>query len=154
MMAFHLPNNTPRSVKSHNYTIKMIQRIDNSLFSQDGIARKLVLKTYFGRNAQTYYDNEVRAFTQIGRLSRTIDSSMINFYGGFKHDGRFNILLEFADKGTLEEYFSTNPPKSGTDIIKFWEHILQVTEALVDIHGNSEGTNMTQPLKGYVCALL
>lgn len=46
-----------------------------------------------------------------------------------------NIILEYADKGTLEQYFQTvEPPDSGEDILKFWESMFRPVKALMAIH--------------------
>lgn len=77
---------------------------------------------------------------------------MIGFYGGFRHGDRYNIILEFADKGTLEDYFKKiTPPTTGEEIITFWEHLFNLIEALLFVHGgeivlNSDGSS--RPLNG------
>ena len=107
-----------------------------------------VLKTYFGRDAETYYRSEVTAFKRL----RMRTNNMIGFYGGFKHGDRYNIILEFADIGNLEDYFKqTPPPTTGEEIIMFWEHLFKLIEALLFVHEgeimpNSDGTS--QPLHG------
>jgi serine/threonine protein kinase len=65
--------------------------------------------------------------------------SIIKFYGSYIHGDEFNILLEYADKGTLEEYFKNeSPPGRGVDIIKFWEALFQLIKALKTIHSVRE----------------
>ena len=57
------------------------------------------------------------------------------FYGSFKTKGTYNVLLEFADRGTLEDYFHrTRPPSSADDILMFYERFFQVNKALTRIH--------------------
>jgi len=61
--------------------------------------------------------------------------SVIQFYGSFKHCGAYSLILEYADKGTLEQYFQTTErPSNGPDIRKFWKSILQLAKALSRIH--------------------
>ena len=62
--------------------------------------------------------------------------NIIGYHGCFIHNGTYNVILEFADKGTLEEYFAREaPPTSGEDIIAFWRGIFGIIGALVSIHG-------------------
>jgi serine/threonine protein kinase len=64
----------------------------------------------------------------------------------------YNIILEFADQGTLEEYFhKTGPPARGEDIMDFWKGMFETIKALQCIHqaggkGPNEGP---QILHGY-----
>ena len=45
------------------------------------------------------------------------------------------MLLEYADRGTLEQYFNTvQPPSSGEDILKFWCELFKTLRALAAIH--------------------
>jgi hypothetical protein len=60
---------------------------------------------------------------------------IIRFFGSYIHGPERHILREFADKGTLEELFKREtPPSHGIDIVKFWESLFQVIEALKVIH--------------------
>jgi hypothetical protein len=60
---------------------------------------------------------------------------LIAFHGSFQQCGTYNVLLEYADCGTLEDYFAkTYPPSSGEDIITFWERLFNVIKALSKIH--------------------
>ena len=61
--------------------------------------------------------------------------SVVAFYGSFKTKGTYNVLLEFADRGTLEDYFhSARPPSTADDILMFYERFFQVNKALTRIH--------------------
>ena len=45
------------------------------------------------------------------------------------------MLLEYADLGTLDEYFTQVPePHSGHDILNFWESMLKIFDGLMHIH--------------------
>jgi serine/threonine protein kinase len=64
--------------------------------------------------------------------------SIIKFHGSYTHGNDFNILLEYADKGTLEEYFQRQtPPNRSGDIIKFWDGLFQLIKAVKTIHSFS-----------------
>jgi hypothetical protein len=74
---------------------------------------------------------------------------IIGFYGGWKQDGRFNILLEYADVGTLEAFMlRTDPPDKDTDIIDLWESIFQLLQGLLKIHHEAIPNGAKHPLIG------
>lgn len=81
------------------------------------------------------------------------DHSMIGFYGSFIQDGTFNILLEYADGGTLEDYFQmAREPSSGEEILKFWQALFGIIKALDKIHDvRSSDPYGPQIFQGYVC---
>ena len=94
-----------------------------------------VLKTYKTKDAEKYCRAEVDAFTKIQSGNRHHHQCIIGFYGSFVRDGTYNILLEYANKGTLEQYFQTTaPPQSGKDILKFWRELFAVIQALYIFH--------------------
>lgn len=64
------------------------------------------------------------------------------------------MLLEYADRGTLENYFNTTqPPSSGEDIMKFYRELFKTLPALVAIHGvqlnNSVASSDSPIFQGY-----
>jgi len=114
-------------------------------------ANTFVLKTYLRKeaDAKKYYENEVNAFKRLRQ-----SPNMIRCFGSFTQGDRLNILFEYADKDTLENYFKTiSAPTKGEDIIKFWEGLFLIIEALMKVH---EGTvplpqdGQIHPLHGYV----
>lgn len=123
----------------------------------DQHAHTYVMKTYETRDAENYFSNEVSAFQKLQREGK--DPNIIGFHGSFTQNGTFNVLLEFADKGTLEEYFEkTSPPSSGEDVIKFWRGLFKILRALNMIHnvpkGESDGPQFFQgylALSSIVC---
>ena len=93
------------------------------------------LKTYHGSHAEHYYRTEVRNFAEL-TFSRTDPTpGLIGFYGGFEHGEKFNIVLEYANGGTLEDVFQTwEPPSCGAEIITFWTAFADILKALGSIH--------------------
>ena len=77
---------------------------------------------------------------------------MIGFYGSFRQGDRYHLILELADKGTLEQYIKhTPPPTTGEEIISFWERMFMLIEALLRIHEGeivSSPDGSPQPLQG------
>ena len=104
------------------------------------------MKTYRKPEARTYFDNEVSSFKALKACSH-----IIGFYGSFVWAGTYNILLEYADKGTLEDYFeSTERPSTGRDITNFWDGLLNILGALKAIHGTPERGSYGSPImNGY-----
>lgn len=103
------------------------------------------------KDAETYYNNEVRAFRALKAFNRP-NTNIIGFYGSYIHGDTFNVILEFADRGSLARYFrETTPPASGKDIIDMWSSLFEVIPALASIHDvepeESEGPGIFQ---GYV----
>ncbi|TVY33614.1 Serine/threonine-protein kinase [Lachnellula subtilissima] len=93
-------------------------------------ARRFVLKQFSTKDAERYYQTEVAAF---GKLR--CNPNIIGFYGNFTRGDSYNILLEYADEGTLESYFEKQaPPRDGEEVIKFWERLFKIIDALRGVH--------------------
>lgn len=77
--------------------------------------------------------------------------NIIGFHGSFIWNGTYNVLLEYADRGTLEQYFdTTRSPTRGEDIIKFYRELFKTLPALVAIHNvPSSDPAATSILQGY-----
>ena len=110
-----------------------------------------VVKTYRTAEARTYFDTERKAFKSLNKAGRP-PSNIIGFYGSFQRGECFNIVLEYADLGNLEEYMQkVYPPSSTEDTILFWDSLFDVVRGLVTIHGTQQGNPKDlQILLGYV----
>lgn len=91
-----------------------------------------VLKPYLSDEASKCCGNKVAAF----RRARDVKSpNLMGFYGSFTQEQTFNIILEYANGGILEDYFrSTPPPSTARDRISFWRRSLMSTFSLKAIH--------------------
>lgn len=81
--------------------------------------------------------DELSAYTRKISLLRPLKNAkgLISFYGSYEHRDRSHILLEYADKGTLDHFFQNEaPPSRGDDIVDFWENLLQLAKGLRAIH--------------------
>ncbi|RFU28626.1 hypothetical protein B7463_g7721, partial [Scytalidium lignicola] len=97
-------------------------------------AHTFVLKTYLSKDAETYYNKEVEAFRHLKAFNNP-KTNIIGFYGSYIHGDTFNVILEFADRGSLAQYFKeTDPPSTGQDIVDFWSSLFGVIPALINIH--------------------
>lgn len=98
-------------------------------------------------HSDTYFIKSYSEAVGLGSYTREINAlrsikdsdSIIKFYGSFELRGEAHILLEFADKGTLHQFFRNEaPPSRGGDIIDFWENILKLINGLRAIHSIKE----------------
>lgn len=120
--------------------------------SHGPLANTFVLKTYL-THAEEYYHSEIEAFKKIKKHPGS--SNLITFYGGYQQGKTYNLILEYADKGSLENYFSeTIPPADGKAIVNFWSGLFGIIGALKAIH-DVEISHMEGPqvLQRYVLFL-
>ena len=118
-----------------------------------------MLKTYTPYYGDEQSSNEIEAFKHL----RTIINSntdgkgwnaLIEHYCSFEHDGLFNIIIEYADGGNLQELFSSSdidPPSRGQDIFEFWDGLLELLQGLHLIHSiNIDARDSQRVLQGLV----
>lgn len=97
-----------------------------------------MLKSFPAKDGEDEYRIEVNGFRSV----RNSDS-VIRLYASYVHNDTLNLLLEYADKGPLEEYFRTQtPPSRGPDIVKFWESMFQLIKALKAVHSVRQYDNL------------
>jgi len=61
--------------------------------------------------------------------------NVIRFYTSFTQGETRSIILEYADKGSLEQYLqNTRPPVGLKDITRFWRGIFGLLRGLKDMH--------------------
>ena len=112
-------------------------------------ANTFVLKIYFATEAAKYYNREVDAFRRLQQHGP--HSGIIGFHGSFTRGDTHNVLLEYADKGTLEKYFLTQiPPVHPEQIINFWQALFKLLDALSRIHEVDRTTGGPLIIHGYV----
>ena len=94
-----------------------------------------MLKTYNTPDAEDYYQNEVSGFLN-ENVRGGSNTNIIGFHKSFIWHGTYNVLLEYADRGTLEQYYNiVDPPTSREDIVKFYRELFKILPALAAIHG-------------------
>ena len=107
-----------------------------------------MLKTYITAAAATTYAREVEAFRRLQKQGG--DTGIIGFHGSFTRGDEHHVLLEYADKGTLEDYFKNEtPPVDPEEIINFWKALFKILDALSRIHNTIRG-GAGGPHIGYV----
>ena len=124
---------------------------DSSQHKKSPFPHTYVLKTYRTVDAEQYYKNEVQAFLRL-RTDGKPERSVVEFFGSFLHGDTYNIILEYADKGTLEDYFqdpNTIRPSNGRDILSFWDQFTRLFNGLKTIHEPPEhGSKGPQIFRG------
>lgn len=94
-----------------------------------------VLKTYRAAEAEQNYKAESEAYMKL-RWGEKPTSHIITYYGGFVHGNSHNIILEYADRGTLENFMRrTDRPSTFRDTLMFWKRFVDVTHGIMTIHG-------------------
>jgi len=74
---------------------------------------------------------------------------VIGFCGSFTQGDTFNVLLEYANGGTLEDFLQKHePPTNAEDIYKFWSAIFNLTKAIESIHAVSPDPSGPPILRG------
>ena len=72
----------------------------------------------------------MKAFNKIGS-----NSNIIGYYGSFRRGDTFNVILEYADRGNLKEFFQhQDPPSTAESIIQFWQGLFKLIYALRAVH--------------------
>ena len=110
----------------------------------DRFANTFVLKTYKTKDAEQYYKNEVGGFEKL-RSGGGLDPNMIGFYGSYIQDENYNVLLDFADEGNLEQFFRKTGQPSAEDILPFWRELFNVIKPLMRIHEISPNGSAESP---------
>lgn len=84
--------------------------------------------------ASDEYQKELETLARL-HLTLHSDTNIIGFYGGYRQHNTYNIILEYANNGNLEEYLQrTEPPTRTSDIYVFWKNILKLPIALKFLH--------------------
>ncbi|KAL8842972.1 MAG: hypothetical protein Q9176_002275 [Flavoplaca citrina] len=131
-------------IKLHPYYDKLLRHKQSHTLG-DRPTNTYVLKTYDTKDASKYFDNEVDAFKKLATKDHK-DQSLIRYFGSYKQGDTHNVLLEYADLGTLEDYFKkTTPPSLDEDIVMFWGRLFNVLKALSRIHENRRPNGFCGP---------
>lgn len=114
-----------------------------------------VLKTYRGKEAETNHKKEREAYMKL-RGGGCPPPNIVAFYGWFIQGTSYNLILEYADQGTLEDYMErTAKPESIEDVLLFWDRLTQIILGVQSIHGRiGNDTSASQILNGYVVLML
>lgn len=79
------------------------------------------------------YDQELESYANI--LHAGNDQNIVSFFGSFKHGDTFHIILEYANKGTLEDLMEKSPPPTGPEALhELWGALLRLLQAFQKLH--------------------
>lgn len=119
-----------------------VHRIADHHQNQIRDANVYVLKTYCSRQADAQFSTEASAFRKVMKVGIS-KSGLITFYGAFVHGSFQSIILAFAEKGSLSQFFDRQaPPRDIIEQMAFWDGLMTLLVGLAEIHEvkDSEGT--------------
>lgn len=140
-------------VISYRYADSLYAIITQSAESEQDRRRQFqntfVLKTYRPAEAEENYKAERDAYMKL-RWAGKPSPHIIAYYGGFVHGSSYNIILEYADQGTLESFMKiTEPPSTIEDTLLFWDRLSCITHGIMTIHGKiGNDSSASQLLNG------
>ncbi|KAI9709970.1 MAG: hypothetical protein M1820_003048 [Bogoriella megaspora] len=103
-------------------------RLENDLLKDT-----FVIKTFHTFADSDESENELEAFVKV-RDNAPDAQGLTKFYGSYRHGSSFNILLEYCNGGTLEDYFKTIPrPSRSREIANFWDSLLKLVLGVCSI---------------------
>ncbi|EME78933.1 uncharacterized protein MYCFIDRAFT_216798 [Pseudocercospora fijiensis CIRAD86] len=95
-----------------------------------------------GSGSATRYTREVLAFEHVTNSGNRDMVGLIACHSSFKYRDTFNIILEYADHGSLQDFFDEfSSPTSGEMMIDFWESMFDTARAMYSIHEHFLGTD-------------
>lgn len=106
-----------------------------------------MLKSYKENNVTLYY-NEINAYKLL--KDKDIANNIVRFYGSWKQDDKYCILLEFVHGGTLADLFTRSQPTSVDDRLSFWKSLLLLIDPIDRIHCHTDPENEKHIIEGYV----
>ncbi|KAK5655735.1 hypothetical protein OQA88_5272 [Cercophora sp. LCS_1] len=109
---------------------------------------EVVLKEYRtkGDNSEVFQmvSNKVDIYSNLGNIDF---DHIVRYYGSISQQDTFSLILEYAGKGNLFDYFETVPrPQTASDRAKFWHSFFKLLLALDSVHHLYKGKN--QVLRG------
>jgi serine/threonine protein kinase len=91
-----------------------------------------ILKTYTSSHAKKDRQTEEEALRHQHLRSCP---AVVDFHGSFEHGETHYIVLEYADKGSLQNFFATEqPPTKAKEVLAFWERFFELCRALMFVH--------------------
>lgn len=85
--------------------------------------------------SQSNYEKELKAFRHVTESGIKNARGLIRFYGSFVYKDTFNLILEHAEGGDLEEFYKRDQrPKQAGDILLFWKSLTEIIKGLCKIH--------------------
>src|SRR5947207_15090771 len=93
-----------------------------------------VVKTYHQSDGGRYFEAEARAFRVLNEADKRVPN-IVGFHKAFKQNDSLNIILQYANVGTLEDYFKkVTSPQLGHEILGVWRRLAGLNIAIAGIH--------------------
>ncbi|KAK4178481.1 kinase-like domain-containing protein [Triangularia setosa] len=128
----------------NNKTVVQIYRVNdtNELHKRGDIiaVKKTRLRDINGLSdpeAEETFTNEGVAYMALENFSEQAHASkyFLEYYGSFKQNGWGYVLLEYADQGSLHEFYSQNhTPHDLSEVYDLWEAMLKLLDGLTLLH--------------------
>jgi serine/threonine protein kinase len=86
--------------------------------------------------AEAHWRREVKAFRNFARDVRP-EPNLIGFYGAYIHGSTFNIILQYAESGNLNDFFfnqDTRIPSTPDQRLAFWTQLFGIITAVHRLH--------------------
>lgn len=132
MVIFHSASCLPRDAKS-----------DALNFRQDLV----VIKEYPKSEIEHSFKNELEAYLsfQYPGNEHYVSEYFLEYYGSFKQKDKGFIILEFADEGSLLEFFKRNEmPRTREELLGFFENLSRLLSGLRLLHAQDFGKTNRQ----------
>ncbi|KAI0412123.1 hypothetical protein F5X98DRAFT_23177 [Xylaria grammica] len=129
-----------RGWKSRVYVVKLhasgnglVEKGPNGKPIQD----TFILKEYSDA-AEEDYMNELKYFQLLKNITDKKSENIVKFYCSYRELSspvRYNIILEYADGGSLVDLFQQdNPPIIISELVQFWESLAKLAGGLDTVH--------------------
>ncbi len=106
----------------------------------------MVFKVYQTDEAEDLFNNEADAYA---RLPGEAWCYITQCYGTFIQNGKRTVILEYAEGGTLLDFFQRDKiPNTNDELLQFWSHLIELLHALHVIHGMQPQDNSEWILSG------
>lgn len=99
--------------------------------------RTIVIKEFPPAQYDFEFENETRAYIAIGNKIKGNDAAkyFLQYYGSFEKDKKGFIMLEYADQGSLRQFFDRNQlPYKHDELLGLWQSIKGLFIGLEIIH--------------------
>ena len=85
------------------------------------------------------YERECKAYSRL-KWGAQPAPHIVTCYGSFTHGNSYNMIFEYADGGTLEDFMQKiGPPTSVEDVLRFWDRLSVIFAGAATLHGHVEG---------------
>lgn len=115
-----------------------LRPVDDRTASSLPVTDMFVIKTYRGRDAEDCFTTERNAFHQL-KFANKSPPNIVAYYGTFTRGTTYNLILQYANVGNLEQFIRNTPsPTKGEDILLIWQRLCGLLQGLMHLHGKGK----------------